>query len=238
MIILTLEAFCNHILIRCTKQILCDLDDTVCVTKVCKEAYPNLIAGFPEAGVEPLDPVKKDVIKMETTDNKVTLTDATLYGLKNCEVKEVRIHLKESTWDFYFTCPLLTIESKYEIHGKISTLNIEGKGDTKIVYDTYHIKIRGDYVKILLDDGDHMKLKNYVVDSNVKGKVEYNFTNLYNGNLEKSIAAHKFLNENWMTTKETILDPIINIYMGIFFDHLNKFLDIVPNEELFTYELD
>lgn len=52
--------------------------------------------------------------------------------------------------------------------------------------DTYHIKIKGDYVKIKLDDGEHMKLKNYVlVDSNIQGRVEYNFTNLYNGDLNK-----------------------------------------------------
>ncbi|XP_021181726.3 protein takeout [Helicoverpa armigera] len=226
--------FCLFGSVKCEKKI-CDFADSKCLTETSAPLFDEFVVGMP--GVPPSDPLHLDSFEINQPSIKYTITDANLSRFKNCAVKTVRINAKDMKYDYHIGCPHLTLQSGYEIKGKIGDKSVEGKGTSITDFYDYHLLFDGDFSSRNGENGTvYLHLVNHNLQIQIKGNVKYDYKNLFDGDQEKSDAFLKFVNENWPIMDKTINQPVINAFMNIYIDNVNAYLNIVPVQRLFSYE--
>lgn len=60
------------------------------MTKSANIAVHLIGPGVPSLGIEPIDPIKHDLIELSLPNIKITFKNTTLTGFSKCEVKDVK----------------------------------------------------------------------------------------------------------------------------------------------------
>ncbi|KAF9422607.1 hypothetical protein HW555_001811 [Spodoptera exigua] len=214
-------------------KVQCDLHDSDCVTKVSKVIFPEFVNGIP--GVEPSDPLRQELIVADLPTIKYTIKNGALSGFKKCGVELIRFS-KDLTYEYNIKCPLVTIEGEYEIKGNIGKNYIEGKGTFKADHYDYHFLLHGNYEIMKRDGKTYVRFTTHTLNLDVKGKVVYNLRNLFNGDKQKSDAAHKMMNENWREVDQTLRQPAMEAFIKVFKKNLNEYTKIKAVEDVLNYD--
>ncbi|KAJ8716753.1 hypothetical protein PYW07_003380 [Mythimna separata] len=213
----------------------CDFEDSKCLTEAARRVFVQIISGIP--GVETSDPLHEDLIEANIPSLKYKIIDGSLSGMKNCQVELVKIYTKEQEYDYHLGCPHLTLESKYDLMAETGTTVVEGKGISKIDLDDYHLLFHGDFA---LNEGKesqmHLNLTSHKLTTKIKGKVHYNYKNLFIDDREKSDALQKYANENWKSIVKTSLPQVMEVFMNKHINNKNAYLAIVPIQDIFYSE--
>ncbi|CAH0587014.1 unnamed protein product [Chrysodeixis includens] len=209
----------------------CKLEDESCFTKLFQEITPVFMGGIPEAGIESMDPMELEKLSFELAGLQFTLADGRLKGLKNTTVDNVKWAEKKKTLtiDFHLDAH---VKGHYTADGKILILPITGDGIMKLRLKHLAIKAHIDYETVKGDDGkDHIKLKKYKFEFDVKDSGHYHLTNLFNGNKQLSETMLNFLNENWQQIALEFGRPLIDLAVNNVFKNMNKYYAKVALED-------
>ncbi|XP_037875520.1 uncharacterized protein LOC119630370 [Bombyx mori] len=218
------------------ERVPCDLSDVVCTTQASVNIYHNIVNGKPEFGIDRNDPLHRDSIQSISQRLNYTLTNAYLYGLKHCAIHQLKFNMNELTWEFYLTCPRLILEADYDIKGEIMSLNIDGNGPCRIVYDNYIIGLTGG---LQLYNGPNENSYIHVTEFkmsylDVRGLATYQFNNLYNSDPERAFIMSNLLNANWQRVTAATQEPAMYAVFEKFIESVNKYLKHVPIKQLFA----
>ncbi|XP_026733517.1 circadian clock-controlled protein-like [Trichoplusia ni] len=209
----------------------CKLEDVPCMTKLFQDITPVFMAGIPEAGIQVMDPMELEKLSFELAGLQFTLSDGRLKGLKNATVDSVKwVEKKKSmTIDFHLDA---SVKGHYTADGKILILPITGDGQMKLRLKHLAIKAHIDYDVVKgSDDKDHIKLKKYKFEFDVKENGHYHLTNLFNGNKQLSETMLNFLNENWQQIALEFGRPLIDLAVSNVFKNMNKYYEKVALED-------
>ncbi|KAJ8723224.1 hypothetical protein PYW08_003136 [Mythimna loreyi] len=220
--------------ILCEKK-PCDMDDNKCLTEVANQKYEHFVTGLP--GVEPSDPLRLDIFEMNVPTLKYKITNGTLTGMKNCHVGLIQMSKNIKKYYSHIECPFLVFKSKYEMKGKVGPEFVEGKGDCRIFFFNYNFLFNGDFDKKDCNDKKiHYQLKNNNLEIEAKGRVYYDFENLFYGDNAKSEEVHTFINKYWHYVDKLIRQPGLEAFMKMFINNVNAYMRKQSFDELFTAE--
>ncbi|XP_050537909.1 circadian clock-controlled protein daywake-like [Daktulosphaira vitifoliae] len=199
-----------------------------CIKNMLETLRPYAVNGIPEMHVPPLDPISIPLITLNQGTNsvnfKAVFTNLKGYGGKDFQTKNVRINLKENTFDVDLFFPNFQIDSKYEINGKILMLPIKGNGLFVGNFSNIDTSLRIVLKTEKRKNGKlHYDFKEKNINLNI-GNAKINFSNLFNGNKEMSNNVNRFINENWRSLlqetkplfEDTVLAMFVNIYKPVF----------------------
>ncbi|XP_075975683.1 uncharacterized protein LOC142976279 [Anticarsia gemmatalis] len=219
------------------EKILCDFADPVCMTKGAGRVYDEFIEGRVE-GVPSSGTMFVDLMEQDLPTLKYTLHNITFSGLKNCLPEYVVVNTTEKTYKYYLACEHVTMEGIYDTKGELDSMYIEGQGEFRVDHYDYVFQLSGGCEGYIGEDNKlHFQIfKDFDMDIEARGEVVYDFKNLYNGDKEKSDAMHSHANKNWRTVDEIVSKPFMKVFMGIFLDHANMYLKILPVEHYYYQE--
>ncbi|XP_075975456.1 uncharacterized protein LOC142976108 [Anticarsia gemmatalis] len=208
----------------------CSYDDEECLTKSTRAIYHKIVAGRP-GEVEASDPLRLDLINLDTPELKHKMVKATLFGLQKCDVEDVLVNAKEAFFNYQIACPDLRIESTYEIDGKIDGVTVNGAGASVISYKNYEILLKGYYGKYLDESGDlHTNITKFnVVLSTEEVTREYSGISFSDKDEEAEAST---VEGKLAKLEEEIRHPVMNRFMEKYIQNLNKFLVIVPVKDI------
>ncbi|KAJ8716752.1 hypothetical protein PYW07_003379 [Mythimna separata] len=219
--------------VLCEKQ-PCDMDDNECLTESANLIYEQFASGMP--GVEPSDPLHLDLFEFNVPTLSYKLTNGTLTGMKDCHIDFIQMSKNTKKYHSHIRCPFLVFKAKYEVKGNVGSEFVEGKGDCRIFMFDYYLLFNGDFDKKDCNDKKiHYQLKNTNLEIEAKGRVYYDFENLFKGDNAKSEAVHQFINRYWQYVDKLIRQPGMEAFMKIFIDNVNAYMRKISYNELFTY---
>ncbi|XP_013141641.1 PREDICTED: protein takeout-like [Papilio polytes] len=205
----------------------CATNDSKCLKASSNYMIPIFAAGLPDNGVETLDPVTFHNIDASSPNLKLILTDVTFKGLKNSEVKKIKIDKSKGKLLIKLLCSV-DMDGSYEMNGKLLILPIEGKGPI-------HVKLRKAEVSVEVDvnfESANWKIKQWKHSYELKDKSEVVFENLFNGNevlgsVARDLVANsgnEIITEVGPPVIKTVVDKVINSIAALF--------DTIPASEL------
>ncbi|KAF9422608.1 hypothetical protein HW555_001812 [Spodoptera exigua] len=214
-------------------SIICDIDDHRCLTEGAERSFEEFIRGIP--GNIPSDPLRLDYFEVDLPTISYKLTGASLAGMSDCKIELVKISSKEKKYNYHVCCPHLVFQSRCELKGNIGPQYVEGKGSTcKVYYYDYNFLFNGDiYRKIRPDNKIYLELLTSNLEIEAKGKVVYEFKNLFNGNKEKTAAVQEFMNEHWHFVNKLIRKPVMEAFMKKYIKNVNTYLSKKPMDDIF-----
>uniref|UniRef100_A0A0K8SJR3 Circadian clock-controlled protein n=3 Tax=Lygus hesperus TaxID=30085 RepID=A0A0K8SJR3_LYGHE len=114
-----------------------DPEMNVCITKSVESLRDKLIAGLPELGVPPIEPlIIEEPISTQGAGISVTTKDLKAYGGGNFTIKDLKVDSANLKYKFILGFDHLAIDGHYVVDGKIIMIPIKGDGDLKCdVYD-------------------------------------------------------------------------------------------------------
>ncbi|CAH1636389.1 unnamed protein product [Spodoptera littoralis] len=214
-------------------RVQCDFYDADCTTRTSQREFPNFVNGID--GVAPSDPLKQDIIESNLPKLKYTIKDGVLSGFKNCFIELLRLS-KDQTFDYHVRCPQITLNGEYELKGDLLNNYIEGKGTCKVEFYDYRFVIQGNYESNKRDDKTYVHFKSYTLNTDPRGKLIFDFENLFNGDKQKSDAALKMMNENWKEVDKAMHPQVMEAFMKTYMKNVNDFTNKIPAEEIIYYE--
>lgn len=203
----------------------CKLEDSACMITAFQNAMPVFFSGLPEIGVEVLDVMELDYVEFDLSGLKFTLSDGRLKGHKNATIDDVKWDTEKRRFDVIYHLDS-SIKGHYTAGGSILVLPITGDGQMKLKLKNMQIHFYIEYDVEKAEDGkDHIVLKKYDFDFDVRENAHFELSNLFNGNKELSKIIHSFLNENWKQVVTEFGRPIMDATAKKFFKNINIFFE-------------
>ncbi|KAL7042740.1 hypothetical protein ACKWTF_001266 [Chironomus riparius] len=120
----------------------------------------------------------------------------------------------------------------YKAKGKILVLPMNGDGEANITFTGVDGIVKMLTKKILKNGKNYMQIDKLRMNFDVK-RASFNFTNLFNGNVQLGDALNKFINENWKDIlndlKPAMADSLGSIYKSL----LDNMFSNIPYDEFF-----
>ncbi|CAH0558779.1 unnamed protein product [Brassicogethes aeneus] len=212
-----------------------------CSTHSVQGLFDEIPKGIPEIGLEPLDPLKVDKIKiLQGGGGAVTvnasLTNVTVIGFGHTKV--VHNTVDNKTYDFHTKLHLdrLRIDGNYELLGRILVIPLRGKGACWFDAKDLEIYAKSD-VKLIKHDGFHFFNISAVHVKFSIGGLKLHMGNLFDGIKTLEDSTNAYLNANWRPVAES-LNPILSKTIeDIMIDILKKVFDNTP-ADFFLSDLD
>ncbi|CAH0683031.1 unnamed protein product [Spodoptera exigua] len=200
---------------------LCYNDDECLINAVIERVYPRFVAGG--HGVESSDPLHIDAIVADLATFRYGLYNASMIGFKNCEfVKFNNKRLNSYTYfDYGISCPVLTLQARYDLNGIIDSIPVEGRGQCKIVYEKYNISISGKHEKLKDDEGkEHVNILEYKIVSDLKnGRVrDPEYTDL-------TFNQHDSCSDPLRIIEEMTRDIVMDVFLNKYIQNLKDFYE-------------
>ncbi|XP_022828071.1 uncharacterized protein LOC111357558 [Spodoptera litura] len=214
--------------VLCLQKQFCYNDDECLMNAVIERVYPRFLAGG--HGVETSDPLHIDAIVADLPTLRYGLYNASIIGFKDCEfVKLNNKRLNTYTYfDYAITCPVLTLQARYELNGIIDSIPVEGKGQCKIVYEKYYISISGKHEKVKDDEGkEHVNILEYKIVPDLKnGRVrDPEYTDL-------TFSQHDKCSDRLRIIEEMTRDIVMDVFLNKYIQNLKDFHKHTPIEDL------
>lgn len=131
------------------------------------------------------------------------------------------------------TFPKLTVESKYNLDGKIMNLPIKGKGHCKIVILDAHTQYGFEWTLIEKNDGEkYMKVQHphFIIHEN---GANFDFQDLFNGDPTLGPQMNQFLNDNWREVMNEIGGSIGIALESVITSIFRGYLESIPYRYIF-----
>ncbi|CAH0720080.1 unnamed protein product, partial [Brenthis ino] len=209
----------NSILIYCLKAKFIILWDT-------------LMDGIPKLGIERLDKMFLGNMSTSNLGLNYNVTNVELEGLRNVTVESFRFNMRLKLIEVLFRTTLIN-RSDYEVNGAVFSNLVYGSGKTSTVRKNirFNALIFFDITKI--DGKDILDLKAYFYGFDVRDRVVYEYSGLYNGDKKKSDNMHAFLNENWILITQNFAKNMLDTAADKVYNAVKTYLRHHPLEEIF-----
>ncbi|XP_075975230.1 uncharacterized protein LOC142975951 [Anticarsia gemmatalis] len=214
-----------------SKRVLCDFDNTDCLTNASIRAYNEILSGE-RRGKPSSDPLYEELIIGDLPTVYYKLYDAKLSGLRNCLPELTKIDPKTLDYEYYLGCKHLILEGKYEINGTLGSMPVNSKGDVKAEAYDYLLIFKGEGESLVNDGQISIFIKNFQLDIEARGKVVYDFSDT-----EKSAELNKFANEHSKEVNKILRLPVMTKFMESFVKNVNVYLKSLPMDQIFTYDV-
>ncbi|XP_022828070.1 uncharacterized protein LOC111357557 [Spodoptera litura] len=215
------------------RKIFCDSDDDICLSNAANErVFPKIIEGIP--GVEPSEPIHLPRFEIVLPNLKYSLLNATMSGVKDCSIT-FKKHMKECQFEYEPCCPRLTIQSEYEVDGKVDAVSVRGKGTFKITYEEIYIHILVNQRKEKFPDNkDHYRILDHTTQLDLRGKRTYEYSNLIFTESGRCVKCNPAVREKYFARFEEITrDPLVGAFIDKLMENVRDFHVARPVEELY-----
>ncbi|CAB3254895.1 unnamed protein product [Arctia plantaginis] len=204
----------------------CKTYDTTCVTNTANNIFGIAINGDTSMNIERLDPIKHKYIEGNLAIIKYKLFNSTIVGFKDCNIVDANVTLEDNSMHFKLICPYLYMYGKYEMSGLLVSVPIEGKGDYTLSAKDYHIFIETQTKVNKGSDGkNYINIKNFIVNGDLKGELDLDLKNLFNGEHEElADAALKFAHDQSKVVSKLLQGPIVSVNIKSVIKNMNKYL--------------
>ncbi|XP_003699582.2 circadian clock-controlled protein daywake [Megachile rotundata] len=171
-----------------------------CIKNSVESFKPYLHKGLPEYNIPTLEPLfLQEVVATSGANIKLNLMNVRVHGASNFNVVKLKANADTLRFLIELDLPMLTIDSDYEIDGKILLLRIQGTGPLTGNFTNCKglVKIQGDLVKGP-DGQTYMK----IVDLKTKiavGGGSLKLDNLFGGDPVLGEAVNSAINSNFDT---------------------------------------
>ncbi|XP_068617323.1 circadian clock-controlled protein daywake-like [Battus philenor] len=202
-----------------------------CLKKTIQEVIPHFVKGIPNIGVNSTDPYYSKNIDLEFPGGlKLQFSEGVFTGLRKCIVEDASYQNREANVEFRCN---ITAKGKYKALGQILIISIRGDGDAKIKVTDFILKGKLKFTDAVRDGITYSEIKKYDVSYEVKDKVQFALTNLFDGNSELSETVLKFMNENWREVVDEFGGPIFKEVVSSAIENIRNFFGNIPKDELF-----
>ncbi|KAM3955893.1 protein takeout-like [Aphomia sociella] len=211
----------------------CKLNDNDCILESAKAAMPSLIAGVPELGIKPLDPLFVPILKSHQAGLDITFTNSTVEGLKTCTIESIKNDPVKQKLSLVIKCATVW-SGDYKMEGQMIVLPVKGEG--KCVMTTKDIEIKATIDMETVEGADkkphwHVKKWKHVFDT--KTHASFKFTNLFNGNKILADPVLTFMNANWQVVMREMAPPCIYTTVEAVVNAVEAIFKAVPAEDLY-----
>ncbi|XP_067014527.1 protein takeout [Anabrus simplex] len=170
-----------------------------CIMNTVEEIRPRLADGIPDLNVPSIEPLLiKEIIVAGATNSlfKVSATNVNAYGCSNFKITGMQADMEKYIFSFQLDLPLLNIDARYDVDGRILLIPIKGNGPMKlnITNTKADVLLNGEvYQK---DGDDYIRFP----DMNIKfdiGKGSVKLENLFGGEKTLGEAINAAINANF-----------------------------------------
>ncbi|KDR22094.1 protein takeout-like [Zootermopsis nevadensis] len=207
-----------------------------CVRNTIEDLRPKLIKGIPDLEIVSLDPL--NIPRLEFNDGngnfrfKQILTNVTIHGLGNFQLKDIKVDLDSLTIDMVMQTPFMMFTADYNMEGKILLLPLTGKGDCVLNF-TDVTTSSNTIIKLVERNGEEfLETEELKWDISVEG-CRLQFNNLFGGDKRLGETTNRFLNDNWREAFNTYRYLPEEAFGIVFKDFANKVYQKFPSKELF-----
>ncbi|BES90527.1 JHBP [Nesidiocoris tenuis] len=189
--------------------------------------------GQKKYGVFPADPLHFEKILLDQSSGpvrvKVDFSETDLTGFKNLVIEGISWNGAEMA--FNASVPKLNLYGDYRIQGRVLVLPIVGQGISNITVSGARIMTRWNLPEKGKGKEKHFHAEN--LGLKVHGsKVDFHFTNLFNGDKRLGDNMNKFLNENWEVIWEEIQPAIQDSFGAAIKEISNRIFSRISSQEL------
>ncbi|XP_061378633.1 uncharacterized protein LOC116769799 [Danaus plexippus] len=184
----------------------CYITDTLCLTARAQENVSVFVKGLEDVPTEKLEPLCIEHLQKEKVGLIFEALAVRNEGFKDLVIDELRIDMASNVMRLVFHSDF-KLKGQYKMDGLLFKMPISGEDNTNIVmimpFEIYLDSLNRSF----------MDLKNFTYDFDVKDSANFNFSNLYYGDQEKSDHIHTYFVENWRL--------VIQVFGPMIFDDVN-----------------
>ncbi|XP_012553314.1 circadian clock-controlled protein daywake [Bombyx mori] len=211
----------------------CKKEDNVCLLKLSKAIYALAVVGNPELQIESSDPLQRDEIIGNLGVINYKLFNNTCLGYKRCEVLNSKYNFEKSHVEFELRCPEFYMDGLYEIDGTLLGVPIQGKGPYWIRCKDYLVNVDAETTRVVGEDNKmHLAIKNFKVKADLRGGMDLQLDNLFNGNKQLVDPVNNLIKLNWSPVAKILQEPTFNGNLKTLFKNFNKYLKLIPIENI------
>ncbi|XP_044749306.1 protein takeout-like [Coccinella septempunctata] len=203
-----------------------------CAIKNGNDIIKTIIKGDRKYNIPPANPLRFPLATVVSDSVNLNSTNISIHGLMDIDITDVDVNLSNNTILFEAHIPMLTIEFRYRISGKISAFTIQGEGPGTVkIYDGFYRTGFG--FNVTDRNGKrYMNLGNESFHFDAKN-MTFKFGNLFNGDEKLEYQMTNYLNQNWRDVVSALGPSLEKI--GIFLGKLivGTILQKVPVDEIF-----
>ncbi|OWR50341.1 juvenile hormone binding protein wdS3-0639 precursor [Danaus plexippus plexippus] len=191
----------------------CYITDTLCLTARAQENVSVFVKGLEDVPTEKLEPLCIEHLKKEKDGLIFEALAVRNEGFKDLVIDELRIDMASNVMRLVFHSDF-KLKGQYKMDGLLFKMPISGEGDMEITMNNTNIVMVMPF-EIYLDslNRSFMDLKNFTYNFDVKDSANFNFSNLFYGDQEKSDHIHTYFVENWRL--------VIQVFGPMIFDDVN-----------------
>ncbi|KAL7042738.1 hypothetical protein ACKWTF_001266 [Chironomus riparius] len=218
----------------------CKYGDMTCVIKVANEIMARSANGLPELGFPSTDPLVINRIGLNQDGDRpvvlnIELSDCKMSGLPTTNFTSIQgfsDNIDKAKILLKYKQDHIQLFGPYKAKGKILVLPMNGDGEANITFTGVDGIVKMLTKKILKNGKNYMQIDKLRMNFDVK-RASFNFTNLFNGNVQLGDALNKFINENWKDIlndlKPAMADSLGSIYKSL----LDNMFSNIPYDEFF-----
>ncbi|XP_043251476.1 circadian clock-controlled protein daywake [Colletes gigas] len=203
-----------------------------CIKKSVENFKPYLINGLPEYNIPTLEPLLLDELEAEPGNTiKLRLKNVHVYGASNFTVSRLKANTDTLRFVVELNFSSLSIESDYDIDGKVILLRIKGSGPMTGNFTNCKglVKLQAHVVK--RDDGaNYVEIVNFITKISV-GKGHLLLKNLFGGDPLLGEAINVAINSNFDDFIKELQPSLESAISSTFLKIANSILG------QFTYEM-
>jgi hypothetical protein len=215
-----------------------DPNINACAKQHAISAIPHFINGDPKYRVPVLEPLLIEQLSVTQGSSNFglsfTATNLILSGLKDVQVKDIRIDLKEQHIEYDLFLPILEVRCRYNVSGQVLILPITGSGDGVLVFKDVDLRINFDYdlASKRANGKEYVLPTKFEFTTDLQG-MNIHLENLFNGNKFLGDNMNTFLNENWRELVRDLASPIGEALGEVVKIILTNIFELVPYDEAF-----
>ncbi|KAK6633512.1 hypothetical protein RUM44_004119 [Polyplax serrata] len=208
-------------------------DFNECAKRNGQKALAGLIGGDRKYRIPNLNPLHIPELNINQNGNlKILLKDAYISGLADTIIQNCDFDFNNRRITINFSLPKLTIQSLYEIAGRILVLPITGKGPSNIALHGLTFSYDYNYGIVRKGNADYLEPKKGKISYTLQG-MNLRFDNLFNGDRLLGEETNNFLNENWQDVEKELGPGVVEALAEVVHLILSNVCNLVPFDELF-----
>ncbi|XP_076620692.1 circadian clock-controlled protein daywake [Colletes latitarsis] len=203
-----------------------------CIKKSVENFKPYLINGLPEYNIPTLEPLLLDELEAEPGNTiKLRLRNVHVYGASNFTVSRLKANIDTLRFVVELNFSSLSIESDYDIDGKVILLRIKGSGPMTGNFTNCKGLVKLQAHVVQQDDGaNYVEIVNFITKISV-GKGHLLLKNLFGGDPLLGEAINVAINSNFDDFIKELQPSLESAISSTFLKIANSILG------QFTYEM-
>ncbi|XP_046978147.1 uncharacterized protein LOC124543870 [Vanessa cardui] len=179
-----------------------------------------------------LDPVRVDYFVLDRDGLRLDTKDLEYTGLNDAIVDEFGLNLKSNVSRLIFHFDLLG-KGQYKIAGTLFSMPINGEGTIFLKLENVKVDMTMPFNITLDGNGNRViDLKGFYYWHDISDEAEFIFSNLYDGDKEKSDIMHYLINQNWRSFTHQFGKPYMDKIFGHAFNVIKNQLLLMPLRNL------